>query len=146
MYRHLCAVLLAATFFSGHAIAGEEDLVKYRKHVMEVIGGHMQAIVAIVKREVPYTDDLSFHAQALAAVAPLALHPFETKAMTEKSEALPAIWEDWDAFSAAANKLETTSAEFSDAVATGNMAAIGPALGALGKSCKGCHDDFVEQH
>ena len=59
-----------------------------------------------------------------------------------KTEALPAIWEnraDFDtkiaAFQAAAANLKTVA----DA---GDPAAVGPAFGATGGTCKGCHDTF----
>lgn len=146
MKRHMVAVLLASAMVTGYTQAGDAELVKYRASIMKTIGGHMEAIVAIVKGEVPYKSDLAYHAQSLADAAPRALPAFETKAMTDKSEALPKIWENWDEFEKAATTFEQAAGKFSAAVAGGSMAEIGPALGALGKSCKGCHDEFMEQH
>lgn len=146
MNAKVVLVLVAATLGSTVAHAGEEDLVKYRENVMHVIGGHMGAIVAIVKGEVPYSGELGYHADSLAAVAPKALPAFETKAMTEKSEALEKIWDNWADFKQRAMKMETASAAFSKAVAGGKMAEIGAALGDLGKSCKGCHDEYMKEH
>lgn len=146
MNAKVVLALLVATLVSGVVQAKEEDLVKYRENVMHVIGGHMGAIVAIVKGEVPYSDELGYHAQSLAAAAPKTLPAFETQAMTDKSEALPKIWDNWADFEKRALKLETASADFSKAVAGGNMAEIGTALGELGKSCKGCHDEYMKEH
>ena len=137
------APLLAAS--AAHA-AKDEDLVKYRHYLMESIGGHMNNIVAIVKGEVPYRDNLALHADQLAALAPHTLPAFETEAMSDKSEALPAIWQNWADFEERSLTFEKASREFADAVASGKMARIGPALGELGDSCKSCHDDFVEEH
>ena len=140
-------MLAFATFFAAGAVtAGEKELVEYRHYLMESIGGHMNNIVAIVKGEVPYRDNLSLHAEQLAELAPLALPAFETEAMSDDTEALPAIWEDWAEFEQAANTFEEKALAFSEAAASGEMARIGPALGELGDSCKACHDDFMEEH
>lgn len=146
MKLRIIPLTLTMAMAAGAAVAAEKHLVEYREKNMEVLGGHMGSIVAIVKGEVPYGDDLQYHADALAAAAPLVIPAFKTEAMTDKSEALPAIWEDWDKFEQAANKLEETSGALAAAAKTGNMAAVGAALGDVGKSCKGCHDDFSEDH
>lgn len=138
-------VICTLALIADGVLAGDKELVDYRQNVMHVIGGHMGAIVAIVKGEVPYNDDLAYHADALAAAAPLAVPVFKQQAMTDKSHALPAIWEDWDAFESAAKTLEETSTAFAAAVAGGDRGAIGGALGKLGDSCKSCHDDFTEE-
>lgn len=145
MYKRLSLAVLTGLLAVGAAQAGEEDLVKYRHNLMEVIGGHMASAAAIVKSEVPYKANLAFHADGIAAAAPKVLASFETKAMAEKSHALPDIWDKWAEFEKATKKFETASADFAKAAATGEMAAIGPALGELGKSCKGCHDKFMEE-
>jgi Cytochrome c556 len=137
--------LTLSLVMAGSAFAADKDVVKYRENNMEIIGGHMGSIVAIVKGEVPYTDDLLFHAEGLAAAAPMIVPAFKTEAMTDKSEALPDIWKDWNKFEQAALKLEETSGALAAAAKTGNMAAVGAALGDVGKSCKGCHDNFTKE-
>ena len=144
MYKRLSLAVLAGMLAVGAAQAGEKDLVKYRRNQMEVIGGHMNSAAAILKSEVPYKADLAYHADGIAAAAPNVLPAFETKAMSSKSDALPEIWDKWAEFEKAAKTFETASADFSKAAAGGEMAAVGAALGELGKSCKGCHDDFMD--
>lgn len=146
MRKRALVLGFASLMAVGSSFAGDEDLVKYRKNLMEIIGGHMGSIAAIVKSEVPHKGDLAYHAKGLAEAAPLVNHSFETKAMSDKSEALPKIWEDWAAFETASKKLEDASADLSAAISSGDMGAMGGALSAVGKSCKGCHDDFVEDH
>ena len=146
MHKRVLTVLLAGVVTAGTAHAEDKDLVKYREHIMEVIGGHMGSIAAIVKGKVPYKGDLAYHAEALAAAAPKVAPAFKTRAMTDKSESLPKIWDNWADFEKMAKKLETASAELSKAAAGGDMAAVGPALGAVGKACKGCHDEYTKEH
>ncbi len=58
------------------------------------------------------------------------------------TEALETIWEQPEDFAAASQKLVDTSAALAAAAATGEAAAVGEAVKAMGGSCKGCHDQF----
>ena len=137
---------VATLVFAAGAVSAEDKaVVEYRENLMKVIGGHMGSIVAIVKGEVPHGGDLAYHAAGLAAAAPKALPAFEQEAMTDDSHALAKIWSDWATFEKASRQLESTSADLLAAVEGGNQAAIGAALGEVGKSCKGCHDDFTRE-
>ena len=146
MGKHGLTLAVSVLLATGAVNAAEEDLVKYRQNLMKSISGNMSNIVAIIKGEVPYGDNIALHAEQLAALAPLALPAFETEAMSDKTEALPEIWENWDEFEQSALTFEEKSLAFSEAVKGGDRARIGPALGELGDSCKGCHDDFSEDH
>ena len=59
-----------------------------------------------------------------------------------KTEALPAIWEKPAEFSAAAQKFTDGAGSFQRVAQTGNLAAIGAGVKALGGTCKGCHEQF----
>jgi cytochrome c556 len=60
-----------------------------------------------------------------------------------KTKALPAIWEKWDDFKAAAAKLETTAAKLAEVAKGGDAAATGAAFADMGKNgCGGCHSAF----
>lgn len=145
---HIAAsiALSASLTTAGFALAADKDTVDYRKKHMEIIGGHMGSIVAIVKGKVPHADQLRFHADGLAAAAPYVATNFKTEAMSDKTEAKESIWKNWEDFQKRATRLEETSAAFAKAAASGQMSQVGPALGDLGKSCKGCHDEYMEEH
>lgn len=139
-------VLLAGTVLSVMAmgattVSADEAMFKYRESVMKAVGGHTSAIAAIVKNEVPFNDDLKAHAVALDGLAKMTGHIFPEGSAVGKSEALPAIWEKPEAFKKAVVAFETAAADLAVA-ADGGPKAAAPALGALAKSCKGCHDDF----
>jgi cytochrome c556 len=147
---------LLATAMGAAAFAADEpaNIVKYRKAFMDANGAHITMIAAVVKGEVSFTGDIAANAQALAEQGKLLtanlkqLFPEGTaKGETaEKSAALPAIWEKWGEFEQAAQKFEEESAKFAQVAAGGDMAAIGPALGAFGKQgCGACHETFREK-
>jgi cytochrome c556 len=138
MMRPLLGILM--TLAAMGASAEESAAVKYRQHTMEAVGGHMQAAVAIVKGEVDHKSDLSVHAAGLAGLSGIAPGLFGADA--KGGDALPAIWDDSKAFQERLDAFRTAAVDFDAAVTSGAMEKIGPALGALGKACKACHDDF----
>lgn len=58
------------------------------------------------------------------------------------TEALPTIWEKPDEFAAAQQKLLDESAKMVELANSGDAAATGEQIAALGGSCKNCHDTF----
>ena len=121
-------------------VAAAEGDAEYRKNAMGAVGGHMQAIVKIIRGEVPHTDHLPLHADAMADLAGIAPSLFPEG--SEGGDALPAIWEDSDDFSAKLEAFREASEAFKAAAAGGDRASAGAALQQLGGACKGCHDDY----
>jgi cytochrome c556 len=58
------------------------------------------------------------------------------------TEALPTIWEQPEKFEEAKAKFLAESATMMEVAATGDAAAVGEQVKALGGSCKNCHDTF----
>ena len=112
---------------------------------MEAIGGHMTAMVTILRKGV-HQDELALHARGIAALAEIAPDIFPAGSDVEKSESLPAVWENRAEFDAAMIKFVEAAKVMEQAAEIGDMAQIGPAIQGLGDACKGCHDDFREEH
>ena len=147
------AGLLASTLGAAFAADEPANIVKYRKAFMGANGAHITMVAAVVKGEVSF-GDVAANAQVLAEQGKLLtanlnqLFPEGTaKGETaEKSAALPVIWEKWSEFEQAAQRFQEESAKFAAVAQGGDMAAIGPALGALGKQgCGACHETFREK-
>jgi len=123
------------------ALADGEVEVQYRQAVMKSIGGHMASMATILKNQV-HMEDLVLHARGLAGLADIAPEIFPEGSNTGKSKALPAVWDNPEAFSEAMQRMVDAAEGMASAAATEDMSEIGPAIQALGGSCKGCHDDF----
>lgn len=65
---------------------------------------------------------------------------FETKALGPKSEALPAIWNDFDAFTARATELQDTASSLAGTVE--DPGDLMPVMHEIGQACSACHSDF----
>ena len=139
MFRFLLAVVILVQ--GPIALADAEAEIAYRKGVMKVVGGHMSAMGAILRNGI-HTDDLGYHAEGMAAIAEIAPDVFPAGSGEGKTKALPEIWEKPEAFRGAMDQFVSAADDMASAVGGGDRAQIGPAIKALGGSCKGCHDDF----
>lgn len=145
----LAATAIAVTMVAAGAISVAqstgEGMINYRKAVMSAQGGHMGAIARIVRGEVELTDQLAAHAQALNDLAHMIPDAFAEPGSDAETRALPLIWEDHDGFLAAAEALQTATAEFASAAESGDLAAAGAALGPVGQACQTCHETYRSQ-
>ncbi len=128
-----------ASLLALNAMGAEAD-AEYRKHAMQAVGGHMQAIVKIIRGEVPHTGHLSMHGNAMADLAEASGSLFPPG--SEGGDALPAIWEEPNDFAEKVEAFRTAAQGFKEAASTDDAAAAGAALRDLGGACKGCHDSY----
>jgi cytochrome c556 len=135
------AVMFAASLVAV-ADTAPEDAKDYRTSVMTSLGGHIGAASMHVRGLVDDNGFLGAHAEALANTARELKHIFPAGSDVDDSEALPVIWEQPEEFQKAIDKVEKATAAFSEAVASGDKAAIGAAFRDVGAACKGCHDRF----
>jgi len=135
-------ILLMAVLLSPPLAWADADAdIAYREAVMKVVGGHMKAMSTILKGQV-HMADLAYHANSMRDVSLLAPQIFPAGSGEGKTAALAAIWDEPAEFKAAMDRYVNAAAGMADAVASQDMGQVGPAIQALGKSCKGCHDDY----
>lgn len=138
--RHPFATVVLSTCLVAIAVSASEGEVNYREQTMKAIGGHMGAIVGIIRGEVPHTDQLPTHASAMADLAEIAptLFPESSKG----GDALDAIWEDAEDFASKLDAFKEATAAFKTAAESGDRDKIMGAFRGMGQACKGCHDDY----
>jgi cytochrome c556 len=128
------------------AIAADapENVVEYRETVMEGLSKHMKAASMIAKSEVSRPGDVAMHAEGVLAYAKLIkeLFPEGTGPDKVKSESQPAVWTERAKFDKAADDLVAKAEAWVKAAKGGDMAQTMGAMGAVGKACGTCHDDF----
>jgi cytochrome c556 len=69
---------------------------------------------------------------------------FDPSTRGVKSRALPAVFDNSAKFKQYASQLENETAKLAAATKGGDEAAIKAQIGAVGKVCGSCHDDFRE--
>ena len=139
----LSAVLTATlAAVASAAFADAESDIKYRQSVMKTAGGHIGALGAILKGEVPHKQDIAFHVDGLAGVATMTSHLFPAGSDRGKTKAKAEIWSQAAEFDSKAKDFQKATVALQAAAQGNDPGAIGAARGGVGKSCKGCHDKF----
>ena len=150
MHR-ICAIAATITLTlvfqgAGYAESHTEDITKYRHAVMELLAGHMSALALIAQGKVDQGEFTQSHADAIASGTAEIVSLFPEGSGGEGTEALPAIWDNPDEFADAVAKSREAGAALAEAAASDDPAALMPAFAAVGRSCKGCHEDYREEH
>ena len=121
-----------------------EDAIKYRQAAYTVMSTHFGRIGAMAAGRVPF--DAKAAADNAAIVMEMSKLPFTAFAEgTDKglpNRAKPEIWKESAKFKAAGDKMQAEVVKLEAAAKSGNLDAIKAAVGAVGGSCKACHDDF----
>ncbi len=121
------------------------DTIAARQANYKQIGKAMKGIGDELKKPEPSVPVIQASAKTIVGLAPHVLKWFPKGSGPEsgvKTGALPVVWEKWPEFKVSAVNMLTASKALNAAAATGDLAKIKPAVGALGGTCKGCHDTF----
>lgn len=149
--ERVCALAAASAIVCGAiaAFAADEpaNILKYRQNAMKSVGANISNVAMVAKGEFSSLANVAANARAirdgLAAAGPL--FPAGTGSEAGKTRALPTVWERGSEFDAAMEKSLAAAGDMVAAAETGDLGQIRGALGALGKTCGGCHDTFRQK-
>ena len=138
-------ILVGASFVVAHE--GATGIVKERMDHMKSIKDAMKGLAPIMKGQVPYdASAVRAYARALAAKGGTAMTDlFPEGSIHGPSEALPAIWTDWQGFAASAQELEAAAGLLVETAGNprdGSTSDPTKAFSRVVGTCRGCHDDF----
>lgn len=131
----ICAVLAAGA-------AAAETVQETRTKTMKALGGHMGAIAKVAKGEADYSPAIVDHAKGIEMISHKVVDLFPAGSADAKSRSKPEIWSDWAGFEKVANDFKSATPALVTAAMSGDKGQIGAALGAVGKTCGGCHKPF----
>ncbi len=141
--RHLVLVGSCLTFIvTGVSAQDDQAFLTYRQKVMQSIGANMGAVGATLKNKLPYQNNIAAHARGIQIASMLIESAFKKRITEGRTDSKPDVWQDWDKFVAAAQKLRDESRQLAVVAQSGDMAAIGAQVKAVGKACGGCHKPF----
>jgi len=141
----LAAVVAAVAPFAARAQAAapsDKAVIEYRQAVMGAIGANMGAIGGILKNRLDRPGAIAIHAEEMAHSAKLIAPAFKDKVVEGKTDAKPAVWNDWTKFEKAIGDYEKAANDLATVAKGNDPAATGKAVKALGDACGACHDDF----
>lgn len=125
--------------------AKAEDAIKYRQSAFTLMGTHFGRAAGMAQGKIPF--DAKVAAENIATAASVSKLPYaafgpgtdkgDTKAKAE-------IWTERAKFDEGAQKMQTEMAKLVDATKGGDFTLdqLKAALGPVGQSCKGCHDNY----
>lgn len=121
-----------------------EAAVDYREAAMTLMGSHFGRMGPVAKKEAPFDAD-AIRAN-VAVFSTLAALPWAAYAQGyEGGQAKPNIWSDAEGFKQKRDDFEQAVQKLDAAAEAGDFDAFRVAFGAVGKSCKACHDAYREK-
>ncbi|HXD39967.1 MAG TPA: cytochrome c [Ramlibacter sp.] len=118
-------------------------LVKQRQAAMTLQGKYFGPLGGMAAGRVPYDAAVvARNAGYLEVISKMPWDGFDASTSGEKSNALPEVFSNTAKFKQAADNLQTEIGKLATVSKGGNEADTKAAIGAVGKACGACHDDF----
>ena len=147
----LGVIIAAGASLAPSTAATPGETVKMRQDAMKSLGGHMKAIKTFIENGEGSADDVARRAAEINEISGKipGLFPQGTsmdQVMDPKTGAKPAIWSEWNKFTAAAKTLGARSEGLKMAASGGDKGAIAAAFKEMGSDgCGGCHKPYRQK-
>lgn len=123
-----------------------EVLVKQRQAAMTLQGKYFGPMAAMAQDKAPFKADVvAYNASLLDALARMPWDGFDASTKDVKSATLPAAFADTAKFKAAQDQFQSAVDKLVAASKGSDMAATKAAIGGVGKTCGGCHENFRQK-
>lgn len=138
---------LSASATAQHAFNDADKAVEYRQKALSIMQNNFAVMGDMVKGDIAF-DSVIFNERAndFAALAGIPWIGFSQEGAMpgNNTDALPAIWDNWEDFVERADQLQNDAKSLQQAAASGDESAIRGAFLAAAKNCKGCHDQYKD--
>ena len=122
-----------------------EAAITYRKSVLQLIRSNMGPLGAMAKGNIPMNADvITKNAERIAYLAPM-MHDYfslDTTKFDIETDAKNSIWSNHKDFSSKIDDLVAAANDLQAVGAKNQVESFKKAIGAVGASCKSCHDDY----
>lgn len=144
------AAIAIATAFTAMPAAAQfqkpEQAIKFRQSAMSLQGTHVGRVFAMANGRVPFDAKVAAeNIEIVAMLNRLQFSAFIDGTDKGNTNAKPQLWAEKEKFAAAVAKSQEDVAKLSAAGKTGNIDQIKAAVGAVGESCKACHDAYKKE-
>jgi len=141
-------LVASAVALAGSSVASAQDAraaqqVKLRQSAYTVLGAQMGLMAAQASGRAPYeANTYRIAAERAAFIANYVPELFPTGSITPSSKAKPELWQQQVEFQRLMRDMQSKTATLATTARGGDLEAIKPAFGAVGASCKACHDKY----
>src|SRR5690554_2821535 len=136
---------LSAT--AQHAFNDADKAVEYRQKALSIMQNNFAVMGDMVKGDITF-DGVIFAERAndFAALSSIPWIGFsQPGAMPgNNTDAIPAIWDNWEDFVERADQLQTDAKTLQAAASSADQDKIRGAFMAAARNCKGCHDQYKD--
>lgn len=142
------AVVVALGAAAGAAVAQvkPEQLVKQRQSAMTLIGKYFGPLGGMAQGKVPFDAKVvQRNAGYLDVLSEMPWDGFNPSTKGAKSRALPALYEQPDKVKDAVQRFQSEIDKLVQVSKGGDEGATKAQIGAVGKACANCHDNFREK-
>ena len=143
LFKILTVVLITASSIVFAHSGVKDENVKERMMLMKEMANNTKTIGQMLKGRTPF--DANEAKLALERLASLSLETpkvFKINASDPKSEARPAIWDEFDEFTRLSKDLAETSLVLARSI--DSIDDLRPALKGVSSGCKACHRQYRE--
>ncbi len=147
--RRTLTSLLAGAFAAGLIFAAPasaqfakpEDAIKYRQSAFALMGAHMGRLAAMAQGKVPFDAQAAANsARIIDTMAKLPWEGFVPETKDAKTGAKAHLYDNMDEIKQMVERLNQETGKLVEAA--GSLDTLRPQVGATGKSCKACHDEY----
>ena len=135
--------------FSATVVAQDmrpDRAIKYRQGIMQAQGWQMGVLSRMAKGEIPYNKDQAVRAATFVnELSKMSWEGFVPVSDSGNTKARPDVWKDKAKFDRLAQEMQSETPKLVAAANSGDVAQLRAAVGAVGKACNNCHDDFQKQ-
>lgn len=133
-------LLVLLSLFIASELFAQADVIEKRQKLMKGNGATAKAI----KKGVEEKDYATVETKAKDIMGNMdqVNDLFPKGSTSEKSRALPAIWEKWDEFSKGPGKVKKAAGELAEAAKARDDARVNSAFKVFSKACGDCHPAF----
>jgi cytochrome c556 len=145
------ALMLSAASAQNAPPTPEEqaaEMTATRQGLFKLMGFNMDPMAAMLRNRVPFdAAQVQKSAARIEALAPMIpdLFKLDTRKFQVKTKAREGIWGSMADFTAKADELSKAAAALTTAAKGGDKGATMKAIGAVGKACGNCHDNFRDK-
>ncbi len=125
-----------------------KEMTATRQGLFKLMGFNMDPMAGMLRKRVPYDQaQIQKAAARIEALAPMIpdLFKLDTRKFQVQTKAREGIWNSQADFAAKADELAKAAAALSAAAKGGDQGATMKAIGAVGKACGNCHDNFRDK-
>lgn len=119
--------------------------VEYRQSILNLVKSNVGIMGAMAKGQLPL--DAEALEKNAARIEQLSLmmddyFSIDTREYNVKTAALPDIWKDYSDYQSKITALTNAASDLKMTAASGDESELKTKIGAIFKSCKGCHDSY----